>query len=387
MAGVSWDGIPGTDRHVVSAMTSFARILWVDPAVSPVRQSLRTSMTGRAMRPVLSQAAPRIARLTPCAFPGFTKPIVRLTTTSVVRWQIVWALRRLGVRPMAVVATHLDGALGNWDAGVTSVLYGTDDYVAGARLMGLSVRRQIKQERRSLAKADRVAAVSLELVSRWAEFGPEPEFIPNGCWPQNPARKPRPPSSLALTKPVVGLVGQLSDRIDLSILEAIAEAGHSLLIVGPLDPRCDCARFYALASRPGVHYAGPVVPSAVPNYLAAMDIGITPYRDTSFNRASFPLKTLEYLAAGLPVITADLPAARWLRADLDCLIADRGSSPVLELADSPSAFVAGIRRLTDAELASRESDLCIAFAERHSWPNRARQLASIVGLVDSNDPA
>ncbi|MBI4899196.1 MAG: hypothetical protein HY829_01825, partial [Actinobacteria bacterium] len=35
-----------------------------------------------------------------------------------------------------------------------------------------------------------------------------------------------------------------------------------------------------------------------------LSVGLTPYADSTFNRRSFPLKTLEYLAAGIPVVTS-----------------------------------------------------------------------------------
>ena len=43
---------------------------------------------------------------------------------------------------------------------------------------------------------------------------------------------------------------------------------------------------------------------------------MTPYAESPFNRASFPLKTLEYLAAGLGVVSTDMPSARWLNTSL-----------------------------------------------------------------------
>ena len=47
----------------------------------------------------------------------------------------------------------------------------------------------------------------------------------------------------------------------------------------------------------------------LPSYVRVMDAGL-PYADSAFNRASSPLKVLEYLAAGRPAIATDLPAVR-----------------------------------------------------------------------------
>jgi teichuronic acid biosynthesis glycosyltransferase TuaH len=304
-------------------------------------------------------------------------------------------LRRLGIQPFAVVATYPGDLLGYWGGNVVNVFYGTDDYVAGAELMGLSARYQLRQEIRIVGQADVVAAVSPQLAERWAGFGASPVVIPNGCWPIKVGERVALPEQKNLTHPVVGLIGQLSDRIDLPVLNAIADAGFSLLIVGPLDPRWEQQqRFRELVNKPRVYYTGPVPAEAVPSYLAAIDIGITPYRDTPFNRASFPLKTLEYLGAGVPVVSADIPAARWLRADLTRGEQARWADRIMVLASNSAEFVSAIRRIAASDSPSAadggfpsivakdaiRAGKCIAFVARHTWERRANSFASVIGL-------
>jgi teichuronic acid biosynthesis glycosyltransferase TuaH len=106
----------------------------------------------------------------------------------------------------------------------------------------------------------------------------------------------------------------------------------------------------------------------MPAYLNRINVGITPYTDSEFNRASFPLKTLEYLAAGLPVVSTDLPATRWLGADL------------IRLAADPPEFVAAVRSAaaeprSDGKIAARRN-----LAAQHSWSVRADRVATLLGL-------
>jgi teichuronic acid biosynthesis glycosyltransferase TuaH len=408
LAGVSWDGIPGTDRHMVTAMACHARILWVDPPVSPVTAALRRGATHYSLRPEISVVNRQVTRLTPKAMPGLSRPGIRVTTAALVRLQTRRALRRLGIQPFAVVATYPGDLLGYWGGNVLNVFYGTDDYVAGAELMGLSARYQLRQEIRIVGQADVVAAVSPQLAERWAGLGASPVVIPNGCWPVKVGERASLLEPKDLPHPVVGLIGQLSDRIDLSILNAIADAGFSLLIVGPLYPQWEQQRFKELLNRSHVYYTGPVPAEAVPSYLAAIDIGITPYRDTPFNRASFPLKTLEYLGAGVPVVSTDIPAARWLRADLTRGEQARWADRIMLLAGNSADFVNAIRRIAASDRPSAASDRpsaasdrpsaagggfpgivakdptrasqCIAFAARHTWERRANSFASVIGL-------
>jgi teichuronic acid biosynthesis glycosyltransferase TuaH len=403
IAPVPWDGIPGTDWQMASAMTRHARVLWVDPPLSMVTPARLSGENAGGLTPSLSCPAPGITRLCTVALPGLTRPGIRASTAPLLRAQIRWALRRLRMKPAAVVSGYLEDVLGRWDPAV-SVLYCTDDHVAGAGLMGLSARRLQAQERAALRRSGVVAVVSPALAQHWAALGASPVLIPNGCSDASPSPDGQA-AATALRRPVVGLVGQLSERIDLDILLALSDAGFALLIVGPRDPRWEPERFAALAARPGVRYTGRVPAADVPSYLAAMDIGITPYTGSEFNRASFPLKTLEYLAAGRPVVSSDLPGARWLRDDLAAT--DQAPAEIMTLASTPAEFVGAVRRLagqpggahdpdqpgalgaappdggvaalSGARAAARR-DRCRAFALRHSWARRADALAAAIGL-------
>jgi glycosyltransferase involved in cell wall biosynthesis len=387
MAPTPWTGVPGTDRPLAMALTRYARILWVDPPASLATVARPGSVVDGGVRPTLSEVSDGITRLTTAALPGFTRPGVRATTAPLVRAQVRWALRKLGIRPYAVVAGYLEDYLGYWGATV-NVLNSTDDHVAGAELMGLSASRIQEQERRAVARADVLAVVSPQLAEHWAALGARPVVIPNGCYPAYTSGQAPEPVPVDLPRPIVGLAGHLTERIDLSLLTAVADAGYSLLLVGPYDARWEPDGFAALIARPNVRYAGRVPAEEVPAYLGAMDIGLTPYGDSPFNYASFPMKTLEYFSAGLPVACTDLPGSRWLWDDLNR--SDPGAAAGLMVLTSDHAeFLAGIRRLV-GEPASQDAGRALpaalaaraqAFAERHSWPRRADALAAAMGLT------
>ena len=384
ISGESWDRYAGAHRDMAVAMSKHARILWVDPPVSPVSVARRRKPVS-ALRPTVTKVTDRITRLTTVGPPGMTRPIVRAATTRMMRAQIKWAANRLAVTPSAVVMAYLADLLDGWGDDVTSVLYGTDDFVAGAELMGLAAGEQRKREQRALTSADVVVTVTEELARSWSKFGANPLVIPNGCWPSGTGVVEPSEAALGLPRPVVGLVGYLSGRIDIDMLEAVSHSGYSLLLAGPVDSRWESRRFGQLISRSTVRYIGPVASSDVPALLAAVDVGITPYRDTEFNRASFPLKTLEYLGAGLPAVSSSLPAARWLRTDLESQVSPDVADQALMLADTPHGLVDAIRTMTMSgrNLASHR----IEFAKRHSWPRRAEQLAAAIGPLIPDRPS
>lgn len=375
VSGVTWDGVKGSERHLAEALIEYADVLWVDPPVSPVTpQRYRGVGTTRgSWWPKAHPVAPRLARLTPVVLPGLTRPGVRISTWPLVRAQIRGVLRRSGRTPVAVIACSFDPVLGRWGAGVRDVLYGTDDWTAGAELMGQDVGRLRRQEREALSQVDIVFAVTPELAQRWRSYGVAPVVLPNGCDPAaytavdevTPA-----PLPVGFPTPVAGVVGQLTNRIEMSLLEAVADTGIGLLLVGPRDPGWLPARCDALLARDNVHHAGAVPFDALPAWLSRMDVGLTPYADTPFNRASFPLKTLEYLAAGRPVVGTELPATARLAEEFADVRAVSGAAA---FADAVKA-VAAVPPSADARSRRRVA------AGRHSWAARAKVVADLLGL-------
>lgn len=360
--GVSWDGVRGTDRQLATALGAQTPVVWVDPPTAwrPVH-SRRRGTWGR-----LDHVAPGVRRLETLAPPFVTRLGVRTLSWSLVHRGLRAALGGVDVRAVVLASA------GSWFPVALAgekFYYVTDDWPAGAALMGLSRRRIRRLQARNSKVADHVACVSAELARQLSDaYGiADVLVLPNGCSPDQLVCEPLP-VDLQLPEPVAGLVGQLNERLDFDSLDAVVDQGVSLAIVGPRAEReqSTTRRLDALLGRANVRWLGPQPVAALPGYLASMTVGLTPYADTAFNRASFPLKTLEYLAAGLPVVSSDLPSVRWLETEL------------IDVAACPEAFADAVRaRLSDPGT-DGDRDVRRAFARMHSWEARARQLLDAV---------
>ena len=86
-----------------------------------------------------------------------------------------------------------------------------------------------------------------------------------------------------------------------------------------------------------------------------------PYTLSRFNRASFPLKALEYLAAGRPVAATDLPALRALGTDLIHIT-------------TPASFADQVDQLLTQPRTPHLAARCQAFAAQHTWARRAADI-------------
>jgi len=356
IAGAGWDDTPGTDRRLVTAIATRRPVLWVDPPRTDVWAGwLRAPGDG-------NEVAPGVVRMVVPAPPGFTRGPMRAVTAGL----RAAALRAVGAGRLAPAAVVVSHPLARFPRGIAAprILYATDDWVAGAGLMGLrasAVRRTLAANARS---ADALAAITTPLVTALRALGARgaATVVPNGA--------PRLEPTDAVRSRVAGLVGQLNERIDVAVLESLADAGVPLRLIGPRadrDPEFG-VRLDTLIARDGVEWTGALGTAALRAQLADIAVGLTPYADSAFNRASFPLKTLEYLAAGVPVVSSALPASRWL------------ASPHVRIAESTRDFVQQVQDAVSATDAPASVADRIAFAASHDWEARAE---AFLGIIDA----
>ena len=367
-AATSFTAVKAADHHMAEHLSKLAPVLYVDPPLSPLTP-WRNGSEAQALRgPRLRLQAPGLARLTPVVQPCPSRPALASLTTVLARRYLRRAAGRFRGRVHAVISVWPQYPIFGSCGEDVRVYWSQDDFVGGAGLMGLNAKHLETRECDVAADADFVAAVSPVLAQTWRDRGREALFIPNGADLISFADVDRAPcpSDGRLPGPTAGLIGHINARIDLHLLEAIAERGRSLLLVGPKDPAFEPDRLEALLRRPNVCWVGPKPFELLPGYLRLIDVGIVPYLDNAFNRGSFPMKTLEYLAAGRAVVATDLPSIRWLATDLVALASGPGA-----FADAVDSALAEVR--SPAMMAARK-----AFVSRHDWAKRAADMHSAI---------
>jgi teichuronic acid biosynthesis glycosyltransferase TuaH len=361
-------GVQYASQHVATALTRYAPVLYVDPPSAPTAIARRYG--GNALRaPRLRVVRPRLAVLSGVGLPAPLQHRAAALGTRLAQRSLQRAVRKLGGHLRAVVLFSTAHYLFDVCEPDVRVYYAKDDFSAAAELLGGSAARAKDREEQAAAKADVVVAHSPALMERWRDF--DPVFIPNGVeFDVFAAAGTVPvPSDVELPRPIVGFAGNLSKRVDVGLLDAVASRDRSLLLIGPRQATFDPQTLDALLARPNVEWLPGRPYDALPAYFGGIDVGIVPYTDTAFNRASFPLKILEYLAAGLPVVSTDLPSVRWLDTDL------------VRVAEGREAFAdavdAAIAEASDPHLRSRRQ----AFAREHDWDERVATLATVLGLA------
>jgi teichuronic acid biosynthesis glycosyltransferase TuaH len=363
-AANNWDDVRLSDRPLAERLARLAPVLYVDPPLSHLSPRRNPRLSAALDGPRLREAAPGLWRLTPVVTPmPFRRPVTPLTS-AIVRRALHRTIR--GTRLRGIVTTLLLIDVVDLAPGAPSAYWTQDDTASGARHWGQNPDRLLAGERRVAAACDMVLAASPLAAQRWRDRGYRSHELPNGCDVERFERETGTPVRVDLPHPVAGFVGHLNARTDLTLLHATLSAGASLLLVGPISASLAGPELDGLLSHPRVRAVGAQPYEDMARWLAAVDVGLVPYRDDDFNRLSFPLKILEYLAAGLPVAATDLPAVHWLGCH--DVLPGRGA------AEFAAAVMRGAAsgRTADRVSARRE------FARGHSWDRRAHSLLDLL---------
>src|SRR5690606_38771184 len=107
-------------------------------------------------------------------------------------------------------------------------------------------------------------------------------------------------ASLAgIPRPRIGYFGLIDERSDQELIAALAERmpDHSFVLAGPV-----ATAVQRLAALRNVHFTGAIPYAELPALAHGLDVLFLPYGLNAFTRTLSPLKLLEYLATGKPVV-------------------------------------------------------------------------------------
>lgn len=104
-----------------------------------------------------------------------------------------------------------------------------------------------------------------------------------------------------ISTPIVGYYGVIDERIDLRLLKnaAAKSPNYSFVMIGPI---CKIEES-DLPRAKNIHYLGMKSYEDLPNYLQYFDVAMMPFALNDSTKFISPTKTLEYMAAGKPIIS------------------------------------------------------------------------------------
>lgn len=367
-----WTGDPLSKTHLMRVLSRDNRILWINAIANRLptasgKDVARIFKKLRSFAEPVREVEPNIFVLNPLAVPAYGSAAIRSFNRKFLLRQVKKAMRGLGFRdPINIVFNPAAGLLAGQLGERQLIYYCVDEYTAFTGVAaGL---REIEED--LFRRADVVIVSAEKLFESKKRFNPNTHIIRHGTdW--NHFRKALgaataiPDEIRDLPRPVIGFHGLLADWVDFELIRKTAEhfSGGSVVLIGKITVDAE-KKIRILEGIPNVHFLGRKPYSDLPAYCKGFDVALNPFEISELTLAANPLKVREYLAAGLPVVSTDIPEVRVLE---DCRVGVDHDD-----------FIAGI----EEQLANPKPRAEISDRVRHeSWDAKVDELRTILATT------
>ncbi|MEW6732999.1 MAG: glycosyltransferase [Acidobacteriota bacterium] len=309
-----WDGDPLSKKHIMMRLAKYNRVLWVNslgnrnPTISS-RDLQRICKKIYAFASGLQRVHENIWVFTPLVVPLPGLRLARIFNEHLLRASIRLHCRRLGFsHPITwtFVPSSADvvGRLGE-----KLVLYHCVDEYSQFSDTNRTMIANI--EEKLLRKSDVVIVSAAKLFESKQAINANTYLMRHGVDFEHFARAcldtlEIPPDIGCLPRPIIGFHGLIADWVDMALIERCAQAHPEWSIV-LLGKSHDGIRINKRLKN--IHWLGGKDYRDLPAYCKAFDVAIIPFVVNELTINANPLKLREYLAAGLPVVSTDIPEA------------------------------------------------------------------------------
>ncbi len=295
-----WNFVHQRPQHVLSRMARHDRVLFIE---EPLHADGPASMDRANPEPNVEVLTPR----TPSHAPGYHDEQLQLIKPLLSSWldehrihdYVVWFYT-----PMALPL--LDGLAPR------AVVYDCMDELAAFQ----GAPREMRDREAALMKvADVVFTGGPSLFESKRRLHANVLCLPSAVDADHfsPARALEDRDALARAEalqghvphPRLGFFGVIDERLDIGLVEALADADPrwQIVMAGPVV-KIDPAR---LPERPNIHWLGQQPYGLLPQLVAGWEVCLLPFALNESTRFISPTKTLEYMAADKPVVSTAVP--------------------------------------------------------------------------------
>lgn len=311
--GEDFGGLPSSTQHLVRHLAKQHKVLWVN-SIGLRQPKLSTKDVTRAFNKLfgrtkavtqnmlVSEEHENITIVNLKTIPAPASKFSRKLAQQMMLYQLQTVIAELNLNAPILwtslpTAVDLCGHLGESSV----VYYCGDDFSA---LAGVDHDTVAQHESELIDRANLIFAASKKLMDKFPKH--KAHLLPHGV-DVNLFSTPVPRANDLPSnhRPIAGFYGSLSKWLDYEMIDHVANAmpEWDFVFVGPneLDT-------LMLPKLDNVHYLGPRPHHTLPSYSQHWDVSLLPFLDNEQIRACSPLKLMEYLAAGTPIIATPFPA-------------------------------------------------------------------------------
>lgn len=237
-----------------------------------------------------------------------------------------------------------------------SVYYRVDDF---SEFPGVHKDLILRLEEEIIDKSDMIVGSAENLID-CVDENKMSKYLPHGVDYEHfsqPMQERPVDEYLNIPSPKIGFFGLLNSWLDLEIVWKVAQKRQewSFVFLGPSQlPEND------LPKSNNIHYWGAVDYELLPMYASMFECALIPFKINKLTAAVNPLKLMEYLALGLPVISTPLPEVLKHKEHV-------------YIAADPASFENAIHRAL-AENDKKKENERKQVAQNHSWNAHSQKL-------------
>ncbi|HEY1785180.1 MAG TPA: glycosyltransferase, partial [Pirellulales bacterium] len=370
-----WDHPFWTNKQRVACELAKAgfRVLYVESLGLRRPTAGRRDLARIARRMRRAAAAPRqvaenIWVWSPLVLPWHSRVGVRKFNEQALGWMLRRIIKRLGFnRPLLWTYNPLLGPLLAKLPHSLTVYHCVDDLTAAPHMPAAAIDAA---EAELAQTADLVFTTSPRLQERMAKRRLEgTHFLPNVAdyehFAQARTGNHLPADLAQIPRPRIGFIGAVSSyKVDFELIATVArdKPDWQWVLIGQVGEGQPGTNTDALRL-PNVHLLGPRPYAQLPDYLRGFDVAAIPSVASDYTASMFPLKFFEYLAAGRPVVGANVPA-------LD------DYADACRLVSGPREFIGAVERILAGDLP--DAGHCDALARQFTWEWRTRQMTTLL---------
>lgn len=307
-----WTGDPLSKTHLMRILARDNRVLWVNsiglraPSASVADASRAFQKIASAFEPI-REVEPNLFVMSPFTIPAYGNSFLRGINQRSLLFQIRKAMRQLGFkRPVnysflpsaALLAGKLDEDL--------IIYHCVDEYAAFSDIESKPI---LEMEESLLKKSDVVIVSADALYNSKIKHNQNTHLVRHGVdfthFRKALDAETKIPAEIAdLPHPVIGFFGLIADWVDVELMAKTARhfSNGSLVVVG--KSTTDVSELEKLSN---VYLLGRKPYSELPAYCKNFDVALNPFIVNELTISANPLKVREYLAAGLEVVSTDIP--------------------------------------------------------------------------------
>jgi len=361
--GEDWGGLPSSTQHLIAIIAENRKVIWIN-SIGLRKVSLSVRDISRAWTKVKRFVTPtennhsepqshhkNITFINPLTIPAPSSLIMRWVASFLLVRQIKPIVAREQLNTPVLwtslpTASDLAGKLG--DRGL--VYYVGDDF---SGLAGVDHKIVQQHETRLTKKSDLVITASNTLYEKFP--ADKTRLLTHGVDRDLFTQKHNRAHDLPSGKPIAGFYGSISQWLDIELLVATIAAKPDWNFVFIGEAHVDIAKLQAL---PNTFFLGPKKHKDLPSYSQHWDASLLPFKRNKQIMNCNPLKLMEYLSVGKPIICTDFPAISPYRE-------------ILHTIENSGDFTEALTQIKNAQQKNETQLRMQGFTQHDGWRSKA----------------